>query len=177
MVPTRASIHHANAVRTPVSLAVAEQSVAGATQTSTHGTGRKLGSLSTALVSLTLVLANASLVEVSASKHPEIFAAASVGLGSLGVVVEAEVRVVPSFKLRRTEMPWDLDALVEALPALNARYERLQWWPRATRTGSAATGAPAEHAHARRRHAGTGHRSLGMRRCCCGRRWRWRARP
>jgi FAD/FMN-containing dehydrogenase len=108
--------------------AIAEQSVAGATQTSTHGTGRKLGSLSTALVSLTLVLSNASVLMVNATLHPEIFAAASVGLGALGVVVEAEIRVVPSFKLRRTEMPWDLDELVAALPSLNERYERLQWY-------------------------------------------------
>ena len=108
--------------------AIAEQSVAGATQTSTHGTGRKLGSLSASLVSLTLVLANASTLNVSAAAHPDIFAAAAVGLGALGVVVEAEVRVVPSFKLRRTQMPWDLDALLGELPSLNERYERLQWF-------------------------------------------------
>ncbi len=108
--------------------AIAEQSIAGATATSTHGTGRKLGSMSTQLASITLVLANASVVEASASAHPDLFDAARASIGALGVVVEVGLQVVPRFKLRRTETAWDLDELLTALPSLHARFERLQWY-------------------------------------------------
>jgi len=96
--------------------AIAEQSLAGATATSTHGTGRKLGSMSTQLYSVTLVLANASVVEASSQAHRRLFDAARVSIGALGIVVEASLTVVPSFKLRRIEAPWQLDALLDALP-------------------------------------------------------------
>lgn len=108
--------------------AIAQQSVAGATQTGTHGTGSELGSMSSQLTELTLVLANATVVTCSATTFPELYGAARVGLGALGVLVHARVRVVPMFKLKRVAIPYDLDQLVEDLPRLNEQYERLQWY-------------------------------------------------
>ena len=75
--------------------AIAEQSVAGATQTSTHGTGRDLGSMSTQIVGLTFVLANGTVVNASATRNTDLFNAWRVGLGALGVVVGMELRVRP----------------------------------------------------------------------------------
>ncbi len=108
--------------------AIAIQSIAGATQTGTHGTGTQLGSMSSQLEEITLVLANASVVTCSASVRPDLFGAARVGLGALGILVRVKVRVVPKFKLRRIAMPYDLDRLMRDLPRLNAEYERLQWY-------------------------------------------------
>eukprot|EP00450_Noctiluca_scintillans_P006493 CAMPEP_0194494894 /NCGR_PEP_ID=MMETSP0253-20130528/12655_1 /TAXON_ID=2966 /ORGANISM="Noctiluca scintillans" /LENGTH=472 /DNA_ID=CAMNT_0039336071 /DNA_START=34 /DNA_END=1452 /DNA_ORIENTATION=- len=108
--------------------AIAMQSVAGATQTGTHGTGRELGSMSSQLVGLTLLLANGTMVDLSATQHPEVFDAARVGLGALGIVVRARLSVVPAFKMKRVAMPYDLDQLLVDLPALNQQYERLQWY-------------------------------------------------
>ncbi len=108
--------------------AIAQQSVAGATQTGTHGTGRNLGSMSTQIRAMKLVLANGSIVETSPTQRPELFAAARVGVGALGVVVEVELAVVPKFKLRRVLIPYDLDDLLKDLPQLNEKYERLQWY-------------------------------------------------
>lgn len=45
--------------------AIAQQSIAGATQTSTHGTGKHLGSMATTIVGMRLVLANGTVLDVS----------------------------------------------------------------------------------------------------------------
>lgn len=108
--------------------AIAMQSVAGATQTSTHGTGQSLGSISTQLRELDIVLANGTIVSISEDSAPDAFAAARVGLGALGIVVRARMSVTKMFKLRRTAMPYPLDQLLRDLPSLKSRYDRLQWY-------------------------------------------------
>ena len=108
--------------------AIAQQSVAGATQTATHGTGSELGSMAAQIASLDIVLADGQIVTASTSSNAELFAAARVGLGALGVVVRVQLRVVPKFKLRRVAMPYALDQLLLDLPELTQRYQRLQWY-------------------------------------------------
>ena len=143
--------------------AIAEQSVAGATQTSTHGTGRELGSMSTQILSLTMVLANGTITTASATQNKDLYDAGRVGLGALGVVVEVELKVRPAYKLRRSTVSWDLDELIAALPALNKTYDRLQWYwtpntpnatlllreevPSSTPIGEGCWGAPLREMH------------------------------
>jgi FAD/FMN-containing dehydrogenase len=108
--------------------AIAQQSIAGATQTGTHGTGSKLGSMSSQLLSIDLLLANGTIVTASMDENVDIFHAARVGLGALGIVVRATLTVVPNFKLHRVAMPYPLDKLMLDLPKLNEQYDRLQWY-------------------------------------------------
>src|SRR4051794_40007310 len=61
------------------------QTIAGATSSSTHGTGVGLGGLATQIRGLEMVLADGSVVTCSAEERPELFAVARVGLGALGV--------------------------------------------------------------------------------------------
>ena len=72
------------------------QSIAGAVSTGTHGTGIKFGSLATQIEGLTLVTATGDVLECSAEEHPEIFKAAQVSLGMLGVIAKVRLRVVPA---------------------------------------------------------------------------------
>ncbi|WP_143264363.1 FAD-binding protein, partial [Amycolatopsis kentuckyensis] len=76
------------------------QTVAGAISTGTHGTGAKLGGLATQVVALELVLADGSVVSCSAGERPDLFAAARVGLGALGVITTVTLKCEPSFVLR-----------------------------------------------------------------------------
>lgn len=94
---------------------IAAQSVAGAVSTATHGTGRRLGNLSTFVEDLRLVLADGSVLECSAVREPEVFDAARVSLGALGVLSSVTLRCVPAFDLHAVEMPQRLDGLLEAL--------------------------------------------------------------
>ena len=79
------------------------QSIAGAISTGTHGTGTRRQGIAAAVSGLTLVLADGSTLECSAEVAPEVFAAAGVGLGALGVVTEVELQCVPAFRLHARE--------------------------------------------------------------------------
>jgi xylitol oxidase len=70
-------------------------SVVGACSTGTHGSGSRIGNLSTAVAALEMVTASGGIV------NPPIEGAA-VGLGALGVVTEVTLRVEPRFDVAQT---------------------------------------------------------------------------
>src|SRR5580658_6958815 len=126
-----------NAGLAPLGLALANlgdidvQTVAGALATGTHGTGARLGGLATQIEALDLVLADGSLTSCSASARPELFAAARVGLGALGVVAAVTLRCVPAFTLAADERPMPVDEVIEQFDALaegNDHFE-FYWFP------------------------------------------------
>lgn len=71
-----------------------EQSLAGAIGTATHGSSMSHGLLSDRVQSLRIVLANSQVVRCSASQSPDLFRAALVSLGALGIIVEIEFQMV-----------------------------------------------------------------------------------
>jgi FAD-linked oxidoreductase len=75
------------------------QSISGAISSGTHGTGARFGTLSTQVVGLTLVTASGEIVECSAENEPDIFKAAQVSLGTLGVIAKVKLRVVPAKRM------------------------------------------------------------------------------
>ena len=103
------------------------QTVAGAVSTSTHGTGGKLGVLATAIESLELVLADGSVVTCSRTERPDLFNAARVGLGALGVISTLTLRCVPSFVLQASETPGRLDAVLEQFDDLCAVEDHVEF--------------------------------------------------
>src|SRR6188474_1731592 len=79
------------------------QTVAGAISTGTHGTGAKLGNISTQVEALELVLADGSVRELTAATEPELLRAARVGIGALGAISAVTLRCVPAFNLVRVD--------------------------------------------------------------------------
>jgi FAD-linked oxidoreductase len=75
------------------------QTIAGAISTGTHGTGLHTGNLSTQVAGLTLVTANGELLECSDEHSSDLFKAAQISLGTLGVIVKVKLRVVPAKRL------------------------------------------------------------------------------
>ena len=107
------------------------QTLAGALSTGTHGTGARLGGLATQVESLELVLADGSVVSCSATSRPELFAAARIGLGALGVITAVTLRCVPSFALLADERPVPVEEVLEQFDALadaNDHFE-FYWFP------------------------------------------------
>jgi L-gulonolactone oxidase len=94
------------------------QSIAGAISTATHGTGARLGNISSQVRELKLVLADGSTLECSAGDEPEVFRAACVGLGALGVVSEVTLRCVPAFTLRGVDAPAPLTQTLDRFEEL-----------------------------------------------------------
>ena len=107
------------------------QTIAGALSTGTHGTGARLGGLTTQIEALDLVLADGSLVTCSASAWPELFSAARVGLGALGVITAVTLRCVPSFTLAADERPVPVEQVIEQFDSLAAANDHFEfyWFP------------------------------------------------
>ncbi|MEU1804796.1 D-arabinono-1,4-lactone oxidase [Streptomyces sp. NPDC019937] len=110
---------------------IMEQTVAGATSTGTHGTGRDSASIAAQIKGLELVTADGSVLRCSATEHPEIFAAARVGLGALGVVTAITFGVEREFLLTAREEPMSFERVMtdfEQLVAENEHFE-FYWFP------------------------------------------------
>ena len=107
------------------------QSLGGALSTGTHGTGLGFGCLSTQAVGLTLVTAAGEVVECSETQRPELFRAAQVSLGALGVLARVRLRLVPAFRLACTRTAQPLEACLERLleQARAHRHFELFWFP------------------------------------------------
>jgi FAD-linked oxidoreductase len=117
------------------------QTVAGATQTGTHGTGRDIGGMAAQVAGLELVLADGTVVTcsadslpaaaASATTPPGLFDAARVGLGALGVVTAVTFRVVPAFLLEAREEPMQWSEVISRLDELTSENEHFEfyWFP------------------------------------------------
>ena len=104
------------------------QSISGANTTATHGTGALLRNISSQVHELTLALADGTTLQCSAEREPEVFAAARVGLGSLGVIVEVTLRCVPAFTLRGIDVPAPLDETLERFEELALRNDHFEFF-------------------------------------------------
>ena len=111
------------------------QTISGAIATGTHGTGIRLQGIAGAVCGLTLVLADGSVLECSADVEPEVFQAARVGLGALGVVTEVELQCVPAFRLHARETGAALSGLLPRLQAEADGHDHLDvhWFPHTDR--------------------------------------------
>ncbi|MEU0393543.1 D-arabinono-1,4-lactone oxidase [Streptomyces sp. NPDC006208] len=110
---------------------IMEQTVAGATSTGTHGTGRDSASIAAQIKALELVTADGSLLHCSEKENPEVFAAARIGLGALGVVSAITLAVEPVFLLTAREEPMSFDKVTAEFDALVAENEHFEfyWFP------------------------------------------------
>ncbi|WP_336205848.1 D-arabinono-1,4-lactone oxidase [Nonomuraea sp. LPB2021202275-12-8] len=108
---------------------ITEQTVAGAIQTGTHGTGRDTGGLADQVTELELVLADGSVV--TAGPGEDLFDAARVGLGALGVLTSVTFRVEPAFLLRNQRRRMALSDILGSLDAMTSGNEHLDffWLP------------------------------------------------
>ena len=108
-----------------------EQSIAGAISTGTHGTGVRFGSIATQVEGLTLVTAAGELLECSPEQNPDVFKAAQVSLGALGVIAKVTLRVVPAKRLHyvsHRERLGDCLAKLERYKQENSHFEFF-WFP------------------------------------------------
>ncbi|GAA4611792.1 D-arabinono-1,4-lactone oxidase [Actinoallomurus liliacearum] len=110
---------------------IQEQTLAGATQTATHGTGRDAAGLVSQIAGLELVLADGSVVTCSREERPELFDAARAGLGALGVVTAITWQTVPAFLLEAREEPMRWEEVLERLEEFATGNEHFEfyWFP------------------------------------------------
>ncbi|MDH6628818.1 FAD-linked oxidoreductase [Streptomyces sp. LBL] len=117
---------------------IMEQTVSGATSTGTHGTGRESGSIAAQIRGLELVTADGTILACSEKENPEVFAAARIGLGALGIVTAITFAVEPIFLLTAREESMPFDRVVAEFDQLWAENEHFEfyWFPHTDSTNT-----------------------------------------
>ncbi|MEU9233168.1 D-arabinono-1,4-lactone oxidase [Streptomyces subrutilus] len=110
---------------------IMEQTVSGAVGTGTHGTGRDSASLAAQIRGLELVTADGGLLTCSEKENPEVFAAARIGIGALGIVTSLTFAVEPVFFLTAREEPMGFDRVTAEFDQHFAENEHFEfyWFP------------------------------------------------
>jgi FAD-linked oxidoreductase len=107
------------------------QTISGAISTGTHGTGATFGGIATQVAALELVLADGSTVTCSATQRPDLFAAARVSLGALGIISTVTLKTEPAFVLAAEERPEPLEDVLDNLGRNCAENDHFEfyWFP------------------------------------------------
>lgn len=110
---------------------VGYQTISGAISTATHGTGETLRNLSSQVAGLRMVLADGSILECSEDANRDVFEAARVGLGALGVISTVTLRCVPAYYVRSVQEPARLEELLDTLDERCRAHDHFElfWWP------------------------------------------------
>jgi L-gulono-1,4-lactone dehydrogenase len=131
------------------------QTISGAISTGTHGTGRDSGAIAAQVRALEIVLADGEIATCSATENPDLFQAARLGVGAIGVVTAVTLQTEPAFLLTAREEPMRLPAVFEAFDDMVKENEHFEfyWFPYTDRTNikrNNRTAGPAAPLSARR---------------------------
>lgn len=99
------------------------QSLGGALATSTHGTGISFGSMSTQVAGLRLVSASGDIIDCDADHRADIFDAARVSLGALGVISRYRMNCRPAFRIHERSWVAKTEELLENIDQLVAENQ------------------------------------------------------
>ncbi|MGN7212670.1 D-arabinono-1,4-lactone oxidase [Brachybacterium paraconglomeratum] len=111
------------------------QSIAGAIQTGTHGTGARYTGFAGTVRALRIALPDGSVLDTSPARDRDLFEAARLGLGTIGVILEVTLQCVPAYRLELVETTRPLDeAAGEFLATCESEdHHEIFWFPRTDR--------------------------------------------
>jgi FAD-linked oxidoreductase len=114
---------------------IAEQTLAGAVSTGTHGTGGTAAGLAAQVVGLELVTGTGELLRATRDENTDVLDVARVGLGALGILTTITFRVEPLFVLEAVEEPFGWDEGLAAYDELTEKADHvdLYWFPHTDR--------------------------------------------
>ncbi|WP_340537960.1 D-arabinono-1,4-lactone oxidase [Nocardioides sp. GXZ039] len=112
-----------------------QQTLAGAISTGTHGTGARFGGIATQVRALEIALPDGGLLPCSETENPEVFAAARIGLGALGVITTVTLQTVPAFGLHAREGGGRVEEMIERFDDDAERTDHVEfyWFPHTDR--------------------------------------------
>lgn len=112
--------------------AIAQITLGGALSTAVHGTGHS-SSLSSFITEIELLTADGTVHKLSKTSHPDAFAAATVSLGSLGVIYAATLQCESLFYLHSNVEITDIESVAKNYMELNQSNDFFQFsWNVAT---------------------------------------------
>jgi FAD-linked oxidoreductase len=110
---------------------IAEQTLAGATSTGTHGTGGIVASLSAQIASFRMISGHGEEFTASPTSFRELYELGRIGLGALGVLTEITLFVEPLFALEAHELPMTWDTALATYDELTHDHHHVDvyWFP------------------------------------------------
>ena len=107
------------------------QSIAGALSTGTHGTGVTFKTLANQMLEITLVNGKGETVVCSEQQNRDLFKAAQISLGALGIITKIKLKLVPTFKLKYVSVKSTLDDALKNLDKYKAENRNFEfyWFP------------------------------------------------
>ena len=124
------------------------QSIAGTISTGTHGTGLAFGTVSTQVKAIRFVNGKGEIVNCSETEHEDLFKAAQVSLGALGIITQITLQCVPAYKLELLNKKESLTEVINTFPERIAKHRNFEfyWFPKTetawTKTSNIANGQP-----------------------------------
>jgi FAD-linked oxidoreductase len=105
-----------------------EQTLAGCLATATHGTGADLGCMSTFIEGLQLVDASGETIECDAHNNPDLFQAARVSMGSLGIITQVRLQNVAPYRLRRETIWRSFDEMLDTALKMSEQHRNFEFY-------------------------------------------------
>ncbi|KOG97267.1 D-arabinono-1,4-lactone oxidase [Saccharomyces eubayanus] len=110
---------------------ISEQSVAGIISTGSHGSSPYHGLISSQFVNLTIVNGKGEVKFLDSENDSEVFKAALLSVGKIGIIVSATVRVIPGFNIKSTQEVITFEDLLKQWDTLwtSSEFIRVWWYP------------------------------------------------
>jgi FAD-linked oxidoreductase len=108
---------------------VDKQSLGGAVSTSTHGTGKALTSFAGMVKGFRLVTADGQILNCSPEENSELFYGGTVSLGTLGIITQYDMQLVPSYKLKERVYAESLKTVMENFDKLATKNRNFEFFP------------------------------------------------
>lgn len=114
---------------------IAEQTLAGAISTGTHGSGGRAASLAAQVVGLELVTGTGEILRATPQDNADVLEMARVGLGALGVLTTVTFQVEPVFVLEAHEQPMSWAEATATFDEMTATADHVDmfWFPHTDR--------------------------------------------
>lgn len=110
---------------------ISEQSIAGIISTGTHGSTLCHGLVSQQVVSLEVMNAEGKVIKCSSLENIELFKAALLSLGKIGIITQVTLRTIPQYTIRSKTEIINFGTLLSEWDAifLDSEFIRIWWFP------------------------------------------------
>lgn len=110
---------------------ISDQSIAGLISTGTHGSTQYHGLVSQQVVLISLLKGNGELVTCSSVENENLFRAALLGLGKIGIITHVTIRTCPQYTIKSVQEVITFELLLERWDTvwLESEFIRVWWFP------------------------------------------------
>ena len=104
------------------------QTISGAINTGTHGTGLDFGNLATFVLEFTIVNGKGEVLICSPTQNANLFHYGRIALGTMGIVTEYKIRIIPAYKLRLDIAPCPMEDALQNFDQNNNKNRNYEFY-------------------------------------------------